>query len=109
MFIYIYISNYSTEVKVNFLLCRLHFLKGYSAGFSYRIGSHVWKVLQMTLKEILAQVPVIGPVNLLHWLKETNNRLAKSEEYEIDDIEYKPLLSICHTLTRNIIFDTNNN
>lgn len=62
----------------------------------------------MTLKEILAQVPVIGPVNLLHWLKETNNRLAKSEEYEIDDIEYKPLLSICHTLTRNIIFDTNN-
>lgn len=82
---------------------------GYSAGFSYRIGSHVWKVLQMTLKEILAQVPVIGPVNLLHWLKETNNRLAKSEEYEIDDIEYKPLLSICHTLTRNIIFDTNNN
>lgn len=81
---------------------------GYSAGFSDRYGSHVWEVLQMTLKDILAQVPVSGPVNLLYWLKETNRRLAKSEEWEIEEIKYKPLLSICHTLTKTIIFDTNN-
>lgn len=91
-----------------FLLYQLFFLEGYSAGFSDRYGSHVWEVLQMTLKDILAQVPVSGPVNLLYWLKETNRRLAKSEEWEIEEIKYKPLLSICHTLTKNIIFDTNN-
>lgn len=81
---------------------------GYSAGFNSRYGSHVWQVLQKTLKDILAEVPVSGPVNLLYWLKETNRRLAKSEELEIEEIKYKPLLSICHTLTKNIVFDTNN-
>lgn len=84
------------------------FLEGYSAGFNSRYGSHVWQVLQKTLKDILAEVPVSGPVNLLYWLKETNRRLAKSEELEIEEIKYKPLLSICHTLTKNIVFDTNN-
>lgn len=76
---------------------------GYSAGSSNKKGSHVWEVLKNTLDEILKQ----GPVKLLSWLKETNGVLAKSER-DINDgrkeIQYKPLLSICHTLTREILF-----
>lgn len=79
---------------------------GYSAGSHSTQGSHVWKVLIKTLDEILKQVDVNGPVNFLSWLKETNGVLAKSDEFVIDSEEnrYKPLLSICHTLTKQILF-----
>lgn len=82
---------------------------GYSATSSTRTGSRVWEVLRETLKIILQPVQVNGPVNLLSWLKETNRRLAKSDEFKTydnkrnEDTPYKPLLSICHTLTRQII------
>lgn len=80
---------------------------GYSAGSSNKKGSHVWEVLKNTLDEILKQGDEKGPVKLLSWLKETNGVLAKSE-MDINDgskeIRYKPLLSICHTLTREILF-----
>lgn len=80
---------------------------GYSAGSSNKKGSHVWEVLKNTLDEILKQGDGKGPVKLLSWLKETNGVLAKSER-DINDgrkeISYKPLLSICHTLTREILF-----
>lgn len=76
---------------------------GYSAGSSNKKGSHVWEVLKNTLDEILKQGDGKGPVKLLSWLKETNGVLAKSER-DINDGTYKPLLSICHTLTREILF-----
>lgn len=77
---------------------------GYSAGSHETKGSHVWKVLIKTLDEILKQVEVKGPVNLLSWLKKTNGVLAKSDEFKIADDPYKPLLSFCHTLTKEILF-----
>lgn len=76
---------------------------GYSAGSSNKKGSHVWEVLKNTLDEILKQGDGKGTVKLLSWLKETNGVLAKSER-DINDDQYKPLLSICHTLTREILF-----
>lgn len=79
---------------------------GYSTGSNSTQGSHVWKVLIKTLDEILKQVDINGPVNFLSWLKETNGVLAKSDEFVIDSEgnRYKPLLSICHTLTKQILF-----
>lgn len=85
------------------------FLLGYAAGFeTVRMGSHTWNVLQKTLEKILSQ-PDHGPVNLLNWLKETNRKLATSDDFRIMDssgkeIAYKPLFSICHTLTKQIEF-----
>lgn len=65
-------------------------------------GSHVWCVLEETLKDM---EPVNGSINLLDWLKKTNGELAKDEDFEIkDNLKYKPLLSISHTLTKQILF-----
>ncbi|XP_061178481.1 uncharacterized protein LOC133187139 [Saccostrea echinata] len=75
---------------------------GYAAGFESRRGSHVWSDLTIKFKE--AQ----RPLNLLNLLKETNRELSKSQ-HTIDKNEksvvYKPLLSICYTLTRHIVFE----
>lgn len=82
---------------------------GYAAGFNHDLGSRVWLVLKETLDKFLTQVQHNGPVNLLYWLKETNRELAKLE-YRIQDKEnpdktfsYKPILSICHRLTGEIV------
>nr|XP_034328253.1 uncharacterized protein LOC105325615 [Crassostrea gigas] len=76
---------------------------GYVAGVeSTKLGSHVWDVLEDTLKSM---VPVNGSINLLDWLKKTNGELAKDENFEIQrNVKYKPLLSISHTLTKQILF-----
>lgn len=82
---------------------------GYAAGSDPVWGSLVWIVLMETLDKILTQVQHNGPVNLLYWLKETNRVLATSEfEMRVkknsdEKIPYKPILSICHTLTRQIV------
>eukprot|EP00105_Crassostrea_gigas_P008847 XP_011423561.1 PREDICTED: uncharacterized protein LOC105325615 [Crassostrea gigas] len=76
---------------------------GYVAGVeSTKYGSHVWDVLEDTLKSM---VPVNGSINLLDWLKKTNGKLAEDENFEIQrNVKYKPLLSISHTLTKQILF-----
>lgn len=84
-------------------LPQFDFHLGYVAGVeSTQYGSHVWDVLEDTLKSM---VPVNGSINLLDWLKKTNGKLANDENFEIQrNVKYKPLLSISHTLTKQILF-----
>ena len=74
-----------------------HFCIDRAAGFNMRQGSHVWEALGDTLKE------QPEPVNLLRWLRKTNQKLQE-KEYEIENARYMPLLSICHTLTKHVQF-----
>lgn len=79
---------------------------GYAAGVeSTQWGSHVWTVLEETIKSM---APVNGKINLLDWLKMTNGTLAERETFEIGNVKYKPLLSISHTLTKQILLKRNN-
>ncbi|XP_078312160.1 caspase-1-like isoform X1 [Crassostrea virginica] len=68
-----------------------------AAGFDTTLGSHVWQALGDTLKE------QPEPVNLLRWLRKTNQKLQE-KEYEIENARYMPLLSICHTLSKHVEF-----
>lgn len=84
------------------------FYLGYAAGFESTQtgrGSHVWTVLEETIKSM---APVNGKINLLDWLKMTNGTLAERETFEIGNVKYKPLLSISHTLTKQILLKRNN-
>lgn len=84
------------------------FYLGYAAGFESTQtgrGSNVWTVLEETIKSM---APVNGKINLLDWLKMTNGTLAERETFEIGNVKYKPLLSISHTLTKQILLKRNN-
>ncbi|XP_062577759.1 uncharacterized protein LOC134268574 isoform X2 [Saccostrea cucullata] len=74
---------------------------GYAAGFNTVRGSHVWSDLSKKFKEFKKDQRC---VKLLDLLRETNWKLSQSEN-TIEGVVYKPLLSICHTLTRHIVFD----
>ena len=74
-----------------------HFCIDRVAGIDTALGSHVWQALGDTLKE------QPEPVNLLRWLRKTNQKLQE-KEYEIENARYMPLLSICHTLTKHVEF-----
>ncbi|XP_062610281.1 caspase-6-like [Saccostrea cucullata] len=78
---------------------------GYAAGFNSVRGSHVWSDLSKKFNEFK---DAGRPVNLLDFLRETNCQLSQSQNtvsIKTDIVKYKPLLSICHTLTRHIVFD----
>ncbi|XP_062602270.1 uncharacterized protein LOC134263932 [Saccostrea cucullata] len=78
---------------------------GYAAGFNTVRGSHVWSDLTKKFNEFKKAQ---RPLNLLDLLRETNWQLSQTEKTINSNtkvVVYKPLLSICHTLTRHIVFD----
>ncbi|XP_061180045.1 caspase-14-like [Saccostrea echinata] len=75
---------------------------GYVSGFNSKQGSHVWTIL---LDKFTTLCKNAKPINLLDLLRETNNELAKDNTQFIGNVVYKPLLSVCHCLTKHIIFE----